>query len=387
MLQGGHRARGPAADRGETRGLRRARAPHEFLNAKFGGNRANMSEQDKHLRQQFVLRVLRPIGHRTVARFRSRRHARQETTVVKTIGRSIAEGHLRPPRAHRRLHERRRRGARRRSRSTSARSNGIRLRAGRATRSSPCSTDLQQRRRKSLNHFDCDVVLLSGPSVAAAGDGRSAGQQTRSRARPRVAAPRVPRRRLVSVQDQGQRPHLRSEDGDRRRRHAVRAGRAQHHEPDDRHRPADAEIDRQIHRPARERRHAAGRKRSVRRATAAAQRRRRRTSATTPQCESASASCRSSAGPPIRSTSCRCRAGAARASAGQVTLRRGAPEDDIGFEEINKFQKSEAQKEEIQIAAAYDANGASLTKMMQLAFDTMGAEKGYWLDTGILAIE
>ena len=36
--------------------------PRELLIAKFGSNRANMSEPDKHLRQQFVLRVLGPIG-------------------------------------------------------------------------------------------------------------------------------------------------------------------------------------------------------------------------------------------------------------------------------------------------------------------------------------
>ena len=44
-----------------------------------------------------------------------------------------------------------------------------------------------------------------------------------------------------------------------------------------------------------------------------------------------------------------------------VTLRRGAPEDDVGFDEVNKLQKAEAQKEEIRIVEAWDANGASLT--------------------------
>ena len=69
-----------------------------------------------------------------------------------------------------------------------------------------------------------------------------------------------------------------------------------------------------------------------------------------------------------------------------VVLQRGAPEDDASFEEINKLQKSEAQTEEIRIAEAYDANGASLTKIMQLNLDTMGGENAYWLDTGILNI-
>ncbi len=36
--------------------------PRAHLAERFGGNRADMSEQDKHLRQQFVSRVLRPIG-------------------------------------------------------------------------------------------------------------------------------------------------------------------------------------------------------------------------------------------------------------------------------------------------------------------------------------
>jgi hypothetical protein len=69
-----------------------------------------------------------------------------------------------------------------------------------------------------------------------------------------------------------------------------------------------------------------------------------------------------------------------------VVLQRGVPEDDVSFEEINKLQKSEAQKEEIRIAEAFDANGASLTKIMQLNLDTMGGEDAYWLDTGILTI-
>jgi hypothetical protein len=68
------------------------------------------------------------------------------------------------------------------------------------------------------------------------------------------------------------------------------------------------------------------------------------------------------------------------------SLERGAPDDDVGFEEINKFQKSEAQKEEIRVVEAFDANGASLSRIMQLNLDTMGAEDAYWLDTGILTI-
>jgi hypothetical protein len=69
-----------------------------------------------------------------------------------------------------------------------------------------------------------------------------------------------------------------------------------------------------------------------------------------------------------------------------VTLQRGAPEEEVGFEEVNKFQRGEARKEEVRIVEAVDANGASVSKIMQLSFDTMTADEGYWLDTGILTI-
>lgn len=70
-----------------------------------------------------------------------------------------------------------------------------------------------------------------------------------------------------------------------------------------------------------------------------------------------------------------------------VTLRRGAPDDDVGFDEMDLLQTAEAMKEEIQIVQAYDAESRSLSKIMQISFDTIGANEGYRLDTGILGIE
>src|SRR5208337_2582256 len=67
------------------------REPHEFLVAKFGGNRANMSEPDKHLRQQFVSRILRPIGLDLLNAFEVADLARQETTITKTIATLVSE--------------------------------------------------------------------------------------------------------------------------------------------------------------------------------------------------------------------------------------------------------------------------------------------------------
>ena len=51
------------------------------------------------------------------------------------------------------------------------------------------------------------------------------------------------------------------------------------------------------------------------------------------------------------------------------------------------LQKAEATKEEIQIAQAWDAKAPRSARLMQISFDTMGADEGYWLDTGILGIE
>lgn len=47
---------------------------------------------------------------------------------------------------------------------------------------------------------------------------------------------------------------------------------------------------------------------------------------------------------------------------------------------------SEAIKEDFRIVNANDQNGTDLTNRMELVLDTLASEQGYWLDTGILSI-
>jgi hypothetical protein len=48
--------------------------------------------------------------------------------------------------------------------------------------------------------------------------------------------------------------------------------------------------------------------------------------------------------------------------------------------------KAESMKEEFTIADAYDATGKDVRPKMELKLDTIDTEQGYWLDTGILSI-
>lgn len=68
-----------------------------------------------------------------------------------------------------------------------------------------------------------------------------------------------------------------------------------------------------------------------------------------------------------------------------ITLERELPEDLVEYDSRD-FSAKEAQKEELRIADATARDGAPVTRSFYLAFDTLGSEYGYWLDTGILAI-
>ncbi|WP_036255433.1 virulence factor SrfB [Methylocapsa acidiphila] len=68
-----------------------------------------------------------------------------------------------------------------------------------------------------------------------------------------------------------------------------------------------------------------------------------------------------------------------------VTLERELPEELADYES-REFSSKEAQKEELRIADATARDGALVTRSFTLTFDTLGNEQGYWLDTGILAL-
>ena len=68
-----------------------------------------------------------------------------------------------------------------------------------------------------------------------------------------------------------------------------------------------------------------------------------------------------------------------------VTLER-SPEVVADDEGPDALLLSEAIKEDFRIVSAIDQNGLDLTNRMDLVLDTLGSEQGYWLDTGILSV-
>ncbi len=70
-----------------------------------------------------------------------------------------------------------------------------------------------------------------------------------------------------------------------------------------------------------------------------------------------------------------------------VTLQRGAPDEEFGFEEADKLHAGEARKEELKVVQAHDADGRNYRNLLRLSLDTMAADEGYWLDTGILTVD
>jgi hypothetical protein len=68
-----------------------------------------------------------------------------------------------------------------------------------------------------------------------------------------------------------------------------------------------------------------------------------------------------------------------------VTLERELPEELADYDS-REFSSKEAQKEELRIVDATARDGALVTRSFTLTFDTLGNEQGYWLDTGVLAL-
>jgi hypothetical protein len=360
-------------------------AHQEFLSAKFGGNRANMSEQDKHLRQQFVLRVLRPLGIELLRAFEASNVGDQETAVVKTIAALSAEGHFRP---------------------VSARIEGYIAETANAQGQIPFALDeveleydyarirdavasvmdeIFSNAAEVLNHFDCDVVLLSGrpsrlPAVvdllvdklAVAPDrvlplheyrvGAWYPFQTKDNARisdPKTATVvggmlcALAERQIMNLTIHSERLTLKSTakyigqlEGDGRLPTENIWFAPENEIAND----GGVEI-----------RYDAPMRIGFRQLPFS----------------------RWNANPLYKLS---LPPGQRARTPISVVLQRGAAEDDVSFEELDELQKSEARTEEIYIAEAYDANGAALASVMQLNLDTMGAEDAYWLDTGILTI-
>ncbi|MET7247998.1 virulence factor SrfB [Methylobacterium sp. EM32] len=70
----------------------------------------------------------------------------------------------------------------------------------------------------------------------------------------------------------------------------------------------------------------------------------------------------------------------------EITLERsgdGRPDD----EGPDALMRSESMKEEFEITAAHDADGIDVRRRVELVLDTLASEQGYWLDTGILALD
>jgi hypothetical protein len=68
-----------------------------------------------------------------------------------------------------------------------------------------------------------------------------------------------------------------------------------------------------------------------------------------------------------------------------IVLERESPEELVDYDSRN-FSASEAQKEELRIVEATARDGANVTRSFGLFLDTLASEDVYWLDSGILNI-
>jgi hypothetical protein len=68
-----------------------------------------------------------------------------------------------------------------------------------------------------------------------------------------------------------------------------------------------------------------------------------------------------------------------------ITLERELPEELADYDSRN-FSAAEAQKEELRIVEATARNGANVTRSFGLFLDTLASDEGYWLDNGILNV-
>ncbi|ARN81129.1 virulence factor SrfB [Methylocystis bryophila] len=69
----------------------------------------------------------------------------------------------------------------------------------------------------------------------------------------------------------------------------------------------------------------------------------------------------------------------------KITLERELPEELADYDS-REFSLQEARKEELRITEAVAQDGAAVKRSFSLVFDTLGSEQGYWLDTGILGV-
>jgi hypothetical protein len=68
-----------------------------------------------------------------------------------------------------------------------------------------------------------------------------------------------------------------------------------------------------------------------------------------------------------------------------VTIER-ATDGVVSDDTSDALIQSESMKEDFRIADAYDANGVDVSRKMELVLNTLDDEQGYWLDTGILSV-
>ena len=69
-----------------------------------------------------------------------------------------------------------------------------------------------------------------------------------------------------------------------------------------------------------------------------------------------------------------------------IVLERELPEDEKADYENRNFSANEAQKEELRIVEATARDGANVTRSFGLFLDTLASEEVYWLDSGILSV-
>jgi len=68
-----------------------------------------------------------------------------------------------------------------------------------------------------------------------------------------------------------------------------------------------------------------------------------------------------------------------------ITLERELPEELADYDSRD-FSSQEALMEELRITEAVAQDGAAVKRSFSLVFDTLGSEQAYWLDTGILGV-
>ena len=361
-------------------------APSQFLNKCFGGNRANMSEQDKHLRQQFVLRVLNPLGIDLLHAFEAADLAAQESVESHTIGTLIERGSI--PAASPRIEAYLADEANKIATSPFAiRDVAIdydfrRVRAAVVSVLDEIFTNIAE----VLEHFDCDVVLLAGrPSrlpatvdlmvdkLAVAPDRIipmheyrvGAWYPFKTRDNVRISDPKtatvvggmlcaLAERQIINLTIYTDRLSMRSTA-----RHLGLMETSGKILPENvlfssaGHSVKEGEAEVAYRAPMR----IGYRQLPFKRWTA------------TPLYKMSLGASRAAVRLPI-----------------SVTLQRSAPDEDVDFEEVDKFHEGEARKEELKIVEAQDRDGRSVARLMTLSLDTMAADDGYWLDTGILTI-